>query len=95
MRKVEGRKVAPTAAIIDSQSVKVRDQARERCYDAGKKVSGHKRHLAVDCLGLILGIVITSAGVPDRVAAKTLITLLLCMFGRLQTIWADGGYRLR
>jgi putative transposase len=92
VRKVEGRRVAPTAAIIDSQSVKVPDQAGQRGYDAGKKVSGRKRHLAVDCLGLILGIVITSAAVPDRVAAKTLITFLLCMFGRLQTIWADGGY---
>jgi transposase len=92
VRKVEGRAVAPTAAIIDSQSVKVPDQAGERGYDAGKKVSGRKRHLAVDCLGLILGIVITSAAVPDRVAAKTLITFLLSMYGRLQTLWADGGY---
>jgi putative transposase len=92
VRKVEGRTVAPTAAIIDSQSVKVPDQAGQRGYDAGKNVSGRKRHLAVDCLGLILGIVITSAAVPDRVAAKTLITFLVCMFGRLQLIWADGGY---
>jgi len=88
VRKSEGR----AAAIIDSQSVKVPDQAGERGYDAGKKVSGRKRHLAVDCLGPILGIVITSAAVPDRVAAKTLITFLLRMFGRLQMIWADGGY---
>lgn len=92
VRKVEGRQVAPTAAIIDSQSVKVPDQAGERGYDAGKKVSGRKRHLAVDCLGLILGIVITSAAVPDRVAAKTLITFLVTMFTRLQIIWADAGY---
>ena len=47
--------MAPTAAIVDSQSVKTSDQAGERGYEAGKKISGRKRHLAVDCLGLLLG----------------------------------------
>jgi len=92
LRKTEGRKVAPTAAIVDSQSVKTPDQAGERGYDAGKKIKGRKRHLAVDTLGLILGIMITSAAVQDRDAAKSLIKGLVSMFGRLQIIWADGGY---
>src|SRR5882672_3426456 len=92
VRRTEGRKVAPTAAIIDSQSVKVADQAGERGYDAGKKVSGRKRHVAVDCLGLILVIMITPAAVQDRVAAKGLIELLVTLYGRLQILWADGGY---
>lgn len=92
VRKAEGRKVAPTAAIIDSQSIKIGDQRGERGYDAGKKVSGRKRHVAVDSLGLILAITITSAGVQDRVAARNLIHFLVKMYGRLEIIWADGGY---
>ena len=92
LRQTEGRAVAPTAAIIDSQSIKTPDQAGERGYDAGKKISGRKRHLAVDTLGLILAITITAASVQDRDAAKGLIKLLLSMYRRIQIIWADGGY---
>jgi putative transposase len=91
-RKAQGRKVAPTAAIVDSQSVKTPDQAGQRGYDAGKKISGRKRHLAVDCLGLILAMTITPASVQDRKAAKGLIQGLVVVFSRLQIIWADGGY---
>jgi putative transposase len=92
LRKTEGRQVSPTAAIIDSQSVKTPDQAGERGYDAGKKIKGRKRHLAVDSLGLILAVLITSAAVQDRQAAKKLVRGLVDLFGRLQIIWADGGY---
>jgi putative transposase len=92
VRAAEGRKVAPTAAILDSQSVKTPDQAGERGYDAGKKISGRKRHVAVDCLGLILAMMITPAAVQDRDAARPLIKNLVSMYGRVQIIWADGGY---
>lgn len=92
LRKTQGRTVAPTAAIIDSQTVKTPDQAGERGYDAGKKTKGRKRHVAVDTLGLMLAMVITSAAVQDRDAAKGLIKGLVAICGRLQIIWADGGY---
>ena len=92
VRQTEGRRVAPTAAIVDSQSVKTPDQAGARGYDAGKKISGRKRHVAVDCLGLILAMMITPAGVQDRDAARPLIKTLVRLYGRLQIIWADGGY---
>lgn len=92
VRKTEGRQVAPTAAIVDSQSVKTPDQAGERGYDAGKKISGRKRHVAVDSMGLILALMITPAAVQDRDAARPLIEALVSLYGRLQIIWADGGY---
>ena len=55
-------------------------------------MSRRKRHMAVDCLGLILAVMITPAAVQDRQAAKSLIKVLVGLYGRLQVIWADGGY---
>ena len=93
VRVAGGRKPSPTAAILDSQSVKGAEQGGDMVgYDAGKKIGGRKRHVLVDTLGMILGVCVTSAAVQDRDGAATLLSSLYMLFGRLQIIWADGGY---
>ena len=57
-RQRAGKKPTPTVAIIDSQSVRTAEGGQQRGYDAGKKIPGRKRHLAVDTLGLILAVVL-------------------------------------
>jgi putative transposase len=93
VRVAEGRKPSPTAGILDSQSVKGAEQGGPAVgYDAGKKIGGRKRHVLVDTLGMILGVCVSSAAVQDRDGAATLLSNLYLLFGRLQIIWADGGY---
>ena len=62
-------------------------------YDAGKKVKGRKRHVLVDTLGLVWGLLVTEADMPDREGALRLLLMLRGLVQRLQRIWADGGYR--
>ena len=67
-----GRKPEPTAAVIDSQSVKAAEEVARasRGYDAGKKINGRKRHIAVDTIGLLLTVLVTAASVQDRDARQ-------------------------
>lgn len=94
VRVHEGRDPLPTAAIIDSQSVRGADTVpgATRGYDAGKKINGRKRHIAVDTGGLLLAVVVTIAGIQDRDAAHRLLTALSSQFSTIRLVWADGGY---
>ena len=89
-----GRGPQPTAAIIDSQSVRAADTVGKasRGYDAAKKTAGRKRHIAVDVLGLILCIVITAASAQDRDVARPMLWKLAAGYRTVSLIWADGGY---
>jgi transposase len=94
VRQLAGRAAAPTAAVIDSQSVRAAEEVARssRGYDAGKKVQGRKRHIAVDTIGLLLTVLVTAASVQDRDAAKPLLWNLRKAFPAVRLAWADGGY---
>jgi putative transposase len=92
IRLAEGRERGPTAAIIDSQSIKAGETSGQRGYDAGKKINGVKRHILVDTMGLLLMVMVHPANVQDRDGARLLLTKALAAYGSIQRIWADGGY---
>lgn len=91
-RKREERNVEPTAAIIDSQSVKTSAQGGPKGFDGGKKVKGRKRHLVTDTLGLVLAVFVTVAGIQDRDALDPAITLAKTKYPTLRKAFVDGGY---
>jgi transposase len=77
---------------VDAQSVKNTDTARHKGYDAGKKVSGIKRHIAVDTQGLPHAIAVTTADVNDRNGALLMLLLNEDGLSAVRTVLADGGY---
>jgi transposase len=94
VRVAAGRMATPTAAIVDSQSVRAAGSVAKssRGYDGGKRVNGRKRHIAVDALGLLLVVLVTAAAVQDRDGAYRLLALLRERFATVSHVWADGGY---
>jgi len=91
-RAAAGKRSRPTAAILDSQTVRSADHAGHTGYDAAKKTKGRKRHLLVDTLGLILGIAVTPANTPERAGAQVLLARVLRWLTWLRLLWVDGGY---
>jgi transposase len=91
------REASPTAAIIDSQSVKSAEKGGARIdphgYDAGKKIKGKKRHILVDTLGLLLHAIIHPADIQDRDGGILLLSTLFGMYPFLKKLFADGGYQ--
>jgi transposase len=90
-----GRKAAPTAAIVDSQSVKTTERGGPHGYDGGKKVNGRKRHLLVDTGGLVLKALVHPADIQDRDGAVPLLAALHDELPSVRRLWADSGYRGR
>jgi putative transposase len=92
-RVAAGKQSEPTAAVMDSQSVKTTGHGEERGYDAGKNVKGRKRHVLVDTLGLLLLVLVTRASLQDRDGGVELCDMLQQKFATIKKIWADGSYR--
>ena len=96
-RVIIGHEISPSEVMLDSQSVKSAAFVhKEVGYDAAKVIKGRKRHLTVDCLGLVMRVLVTAASLPEREGGKKVLKQVKAMIpertNRLFLVWADGGY---
>lgn len=92
VRLQDGRKAKTSFCIIDAQSVKNTDTAENKGYDAGKKVSGIRRHIAVDINGLPHAIDVTTANITDRAGALLMFNKASDNLSDVSNVLVDGGY---
>lgn len=92
-RRKAGRHKHPTAGCLDSQTVRCTHTPSSRGFDQAKRCVGRKRHVLVDTQGLLLLVMVTSAALSDRDAARQLLRRLTGGCKKLRRIWVDGGYR--
>lgn len=93
LRKKTGRNAEPSASVTRSQSIKTTERGGVHGDDGGKKISGRKRHLLVDTVGLLLKAKVHSADILDNKGGKLLLENLNEQFSQIQHCWADMGYR--
>lgn len=95
VRQKEGRNAEPSACVIDAQSVKTSANvpAASQGTDAGKKIVGRKRSIAIDTIGMLLAVLVTAAGVRDSVAGTHLLDQVAAEHPAIRKVWGDGGHR--
>jgi transposase len=91
-REIAGREASPSAGVIDSQSVKAPAPYAKRGYDAGKKIVGRKRHIAVDTDGRLLMVNLTPADISDSAGAQTILDGIRKRWPWVKHLFADGAY---